>query len=218
MTEKEFKIIVTLVRGAYPSQRFIENEAVFNIWLAQLSDLNYNDVLNATKKHIQTQNYAPTIAQLRGGAAELMLTHGEDLEKSALEAWNLVRKAVSRSLYNAEAEFSKLPEVIRHTVGSPSNLREWAQQPNSTFESVTTSNFQRHYIAEVKREKERRSMNPDTRASFNVLNGGSDNGVNTIEGNEPPELIDDSVQYRPIPQHIQQMLDERKKRYAGTAQ
>ncbi len=84
-----------------------------------------------------------------------------ELDMTALEAWALVRKALSNSIYNSEQEFAKLPLNIQKAIGTPSNLREMAQLDIDRVETVEQSHFIRTYEARLKEEKENAKLPPD---------------------------------------------------------
>ena len=71
-----------------------------------------------------------------------------------MEAWSLVRRAISNSTYNAEQEFERLPEAVQRAVGSPANLREMAALDIERVETVEQSHFIRAYVAAIKRAAE----------------------------------------------------------------
>ena len=71
-----------------------------------------------------------------------------------MEAWSLVRRAISNSTYNAEQEFERLPEAVQRAVGSPANLREMAALDIERVETVEQSHFIRAYDAAIKRAAE----------------------------------------------------------------
>jgi hypothetical protein len=71
-----------------------------------------------------------------------------------MEAWGIVLKAIQNSNYRAQELFDAFPLVIKQIVGSPNQLREWAQMESSVVNSVIQSNFMRSYTAKSKAEKE----------------------------------------------------------------
>lgn len=64
MTREEFKNIVKAIRGAYINCP-ITSQSVFDEWYMLLSDMDYHTVSMNLKKHIQTNRFAPTVAELR---------------------------------------------------------------------------------------------------------------------------------------------------------
>jgi len=72
----------------------------------------------------------------------------------SLSGWDrvLVAGALRNSVYGADDEFRKLPPAVQRTVGSPSQLKEWALMDAETVQSVVASNFQRSFQVCQKRE------------------------------------------------------------------
>ena len=71
-----------------------------------------------------------------------------------LEAWNLIKRAVSNSLYNSKQEYDKLPSTLQRLIGSHNVLREWATLDSKQFDTVVQSNFMRSYKVRSEKEKE----------------------------------------------------------------
>ena len=69
-----------------------------------------------------------------------------------MEAWALVSNALRNGTYGAVEEFEKLPEIVQKAVGSPENLRNWAQTDVGSVENVIQSNFIKTYRAELNRK------------------------------------------------------------------
>lgn len=112
----------------------------------------------AVQKHMLTEKFPPTIADLRAKANEVVERPAEEM--SELEAWALVRKAIGNSNYHAEEEFARLPKVCRIAVGSPANLREWAMMDSDQVATVEQSHFIRNYRTAAKRMTEDRKLPP----------------------------------------------------------
>ncbi|MCE2604148.1 hypothetical protein, partial [Pseudomonas aeruginosa] len=70
----------------------------------------------------------------------LMVSQGERTE---IEAWDLVRKAIASGRGDFHEEWEKLPEDIREIV-SPGQLKEWSITDVSQ-QQVISSNFMRSY-------------------------------------------------------------------------
>lgn len=158
MERDEFKILVKAMKAVYAQSAFIPDQDAFNVWYALLKDLTYEQANLAVQKYMITEKFPPTIADIRKKAREVMQPDIEILTE--LEAWSLVRKAISNSGYHAEEEFARLPEACRIAVGSPANLREWAIMNTDEVETVEQSHFIRNYRTVQKRMKED-AMIPD---------------------------------------------------------
>ncbi len=152
MERDEFKILVKAMKAVYAQPTFIPDQDAFNVWYALLKDLTYEQANLAVQKYMITEKFPPAIADIRQKANEIVQPDVESLTE--LQAWSLVRKAMSNSGYHADEEFAKLPEACRIAVGSPANLREWALMDKDEVETVEQSHFIRNYRVAQKRMKE----------------------------------------------------------------
>ena len=121
MEREQFKVLVKAMKAVYAQPTFIPDQDAFNVWFALLGDLPYKQAELAVQKHMATEKFPPTIADIREKAEQI--TSVKETEMSELEAWAIVRKAIGRSNYYAEEEFEKLPEACKMAVGNPSNLQ-----------------------------------------------------------------------------------------------
>lgn len=149
MEREEFKILVKAMKAVYAQPTFIPDQDAFNVWYVFMQDLDYERVHLAIQKYIATEKFPPAISDILQKANEIAQPDVERLTE--LEAWDLVRKAISNSGYHAEDEFEKLPEACRIAVGSPANLREWARMEIKDVETVEQSHFIRNYRIAQKR-------------------------------------------------------------------
>jgi len=152
MERDEFKILVKAMKAVYAQPTFIPDQDAFQVWYALLQDLTYEQANLAVQKYMITEKFPPTIADIRQKANEIAQPDVESLTE--LQAWSLVRKAISNSGCHADEEFAKLPEACRIAVGSPANLREWALMDKDEVETVEQSHFIRNYRVAQKRMKE----------------------------------------------------------------
>lgn len=158
MERDEFKILVKSMKAVYAQPTFLPDQDAFNVWYALLKDLPYELASMAVQKHMLTEKFPPTIADLRAKASEMVERPAEEM--SELEAWALVRKAIGNSGYHSEEEFARLPEACRIAVGSPANLREWAMMDSDQVATVEQSHFIRNYRAATKRITEDKKLPP----------------------------------------------------------
>lgn len=166
MTIKETIKIMTVLKAAYPAyyrgQDDEELEAAVTLWHKMFADDPYTVVSAAVAAHIasDTKGYPPHIGAIRDKITKL--TQPEEL--SEMEAWAMVRKALSNSGYHAQQEFDKLPEVLQRVVGSPSMLHQWALMDNSDVETVVQSNFMRSYKVRAASAKEYLALPAEVKA------------------------------------------------------
>lgn len=156
MEREEFKTLVKAMKAVYAQPTFIPDQDAFQVWYELLKDLPYKQVHIAIQKHMLTERFPPTIADLRTKASEVVEKQLEEM--SELEAWSLVRKAIGNSGYHAEEEFQKLPEACKIAVGTPENLREWALMESEQVGTVEQSHFIRNYRTAVKRLSEEKKI------------------------------------------------------------
>lgn len=159
MTRDEFKILVKGMKAGFTSPSFIPDKDAFNVWYGLLNDLPYKVANAAIQSYMMTETKIPTPADIRRKAQMFMKTN----ELNELEAWALVSKALSNGYYGADEEFEKLPQLVQKAVGSPANIREWAQLDFKSL-SVIQSNFERVYSATVKRAEEYARLPEDVKA------------------------------------------------------
>ena len=161
MTRDEFKILVKGMKAVYAQPTFLPDKDAFDMWFALLGDLPYKVANIAIQKHMLTEKFPPTPAEIREKAAQMIET--PETEMSELEAWALVRKAIRNSGYHAKEEFDKLPEACREAVGNAANLEEWAKMDYEKVESVGQSHFIRNFRTAVLRIKEEQRLPEQTR-------------------------------------------------------
>lgn len=160
MTEREdFMKLVTVLRAAYSSEKFMPDKQSAFVWYEMLKDIDYPVLMQGCYKLIQSSPYPPTIADIRASCASLQTVE----RLTDLEAWALVRKALGNGTYGAEQEFAKLPPLVQKAVGSPANIREMAQADMDSVATVFQSQFLRAYRAETQRAADMAKLSPKIR-------------------------------------------------------
>lgn len=156
MTKKEMAEIIAVMQSNYPDDfRGMSDAAMngkINLWFMQFRDDDYKEVLTAVMAHIatDTNRFMPPVGVIKAKLTEIRMPD----ELTPQEAWGLVQKALRNGYYGAQEEFDKLPPVVQRLVGSPNQLREWAQMDTETVSSVVASNFQRSYKVRAAKERE----------------------------------------------------------------
>ena len=170
MTEKEVRQLLAMTQAVYPNYNPPSREAAVNAWLMCLSEYDNNVVMAAFKAYMttNTSGFAPAPGQL----IEILQTLTQPSELNELEAWSLVRKALSDSSYNSVERFQELPPIVQKAVGTPQQLKIWAC--DSEFnENVVSSNFIKTYRTEVKRATELNKMPENVRKLIEMVNTNS---------------------------------------------
>ena len=171
MNKEEVYKLIFVTKSVFPktyekfTERDFDNMALG--WFMALEDYSYQEISVALKAYIttNTSGFPPVPAQLISYTAQ----KNPMAEMTSAEAWDLVYKAICRSLYNAEEEFDKLPELCQKAVGSAASLRELAGMDTSTVLSVEGSHFKRNYETLVKRKKEYEKIPEKTRIMLEAL-------------------------------------------------
>lgn len=158
-TKDEFMQLVAVLRAAYSSEKFMPDKQSALVWYEMLKDIDYPVLMQGCYKLIQSSPYPPTIADIRASCASLQTVE----RLTDLEAWALVRKALSNGVYGAEQEFAKLPPLVQKAVGSPANIREMAQADLDSVATVFQSQFLRAYRAETQRAADMAKLSPKIR-------------------------------------------------------
>lgn len=152
MTRDETKRIIQILCATYPNYHPADLSSTVDAWHLMLEEYSYKEIAVALKAYItsDTSGFAPSVGQIIGKLK--LITAPEQLNE--MQAWAMVSKAIRNGTYGAETEFENLPEVVQKAVGTPANLRQWAQTDADSIENVIQSNFLRTYRNVLKREEE----------------------------------------------------------------
>lgn len=161
MTREETKAILSILQVAYPhfykGQTKDELTKALDLWSMMFLDEPARIVTEAVKALLTTLKFPPTIADVK----EKINLITQPAPMTEIEAWNTVYKAIS--YYNASENFERLPPILQKLVGSPGQLREWAQMEGDVVKSVIQSNFMRSYTARVKADNQIQQLPESTK-------------------------------------------------------
>lgn len=166
MTLKDTGTVMEILKTAYPTFYSGPNapdlKQATRLWAEMFRDDDVSIVAAAVKALIVTdeKGFPPHIGAVKGKIRQVTAPD----QMTEMEAWELVRKALSRSGYGAEEEYKKLPPMIQRLVGSHRQLKEWAMMDTDTVNSVIASNFQRSYRARAKSEANYMALPKDIRS------------------------------------------------------
>lgn len=166
--------LMSVLRGAYPQfYRDVDRQEALDtisLWADMFAEDDAATVAAAVKALIATDSkgYPPHIGAVKAKIRQITTPR----EMTEAEAWGLVLRAVSRGIYNAQDEFEKLPETVKHIVGSPNQIREWAMMDADTVGSVVASNFQRSYRARAAANREFAALPSDVKAIVGKIGTG----------------------------------------------
>ena len=170
MQREDVVKVLMMIQAAYPNYKPQDKTVAANTWYMMLKDYEKEVVEAALKIYIasDTSGFAPAIGQL----IDKINTVTAPPELNSMAAWGLVSTALRNGYYGAEQEFEKLPSTVKKAVGSPDNLRHWAQSDRKSIETVIQSNFMRTYETELKRQNEELKIPADVRHLINSISVG----------------------------------------------
>lgn len=157
MTKEEFSILAKAMNTLFPDMNLLRDRDAMDIWYAMIGDIDYKTASQALQAHVNTSPYPPKVVDFRKFA------NRSTGVMNAEEAWALVTKALRNGIYGAEEEFAKLPKDVQKAVGSPVNLREWAQLEKDDVQGVQKSHFVRAYRVEAERTERDNLLPPSLR-------------------------------------------------------
>lgn len=204
------------IQTFYPNYQVENKEFTINAWYSIIGDCDYKPMEKALRAYIttDTSGFAPSIGQLINKLHEVQSPQ----ELNEMEAWLLVSKALRNGTYGAIEEFNKLPPLVQKAVGSPDNLRNWAQTDSESIENVVQSNFMRTYRTVVNRAKEYRKMPKDIQALIESTNRSSYSAQIGSKNQQTIKLSleDNKSQNKPIkgvpmPKEIKERIEQMKK-------
>jgi len=186
MTYDDTLMVMGVLRAAYPNyykgMTRKEADGIVGLWSAMFADEPAELVAAAVKAHIatDTKGFPPHIGAIKDAIVKLQTPE----EMTELEAWSLVRRAVSGASMDdtsrifrdgvfsppsAIVNFEKLPPVLQRLVGDPKRLAEWNMVPNDELETVVQSNFMRSYRARAAHERELLALPADIRQTMQQI-------------------------------------------------
>ena len=150
MTFNEFKVLAKGMKAVYTSQNFLPDADSVKIWYELLKDLPYELANVAIQRHMATNKFPPTVAEIRAAAVESVY---KPVDWS--DGWEQFRKAVSRyGYYQQEAALNSLDDLTRRVV----KRLGWKQLCESENQMQDRANFRMIYEQEQQREEEKAAL------------------------------------------------------------
>lgn len=151
MNKKQFAIIATAIKAAYPNSKVMETEEEMEFWYKMLQDLESPVVENAVMEYMCTKKFPPTIAEIREMCIERMASP----LLTADEAWGTVCNALSNyGFYNPKAAFETMDEI---TLSIVKNLG-WSRLCQSENPVADRANFRMAYEEKAKHVQAKRML------------------------------------------------------------
>lgn len=216
MTKEQVGKLLITIQAYYPNYNPPDKKIAINAWYVMLAEYPEDLVLQALRACIatNTSGFAPDVGQIMSK----IQTISQPQELNEMEAWSLVSKALRNGYYGAIEEFNKLPPLVQKAVGSPDNLRNWAQTDSESIENVVQSNFMRTYRTVVNRAKEYQKMPKDIQALIESTNRSSYSAQIGAKNQQTIKLSleDNKSQNKPIkgvpmPKEIKERIEQMKR-------
>lgn len=157
MTQNETLEILAIIKVAYPNSfsklTKADIEALVKLWTIQFRDYDYQLVNGAINTIISTDlsDFMPTIARIKQVCGQLSCRN----QIGEIEAWQLIKQALSNSIYHAKEEYDKLPTICQKIVGSPSQLRQWGVLDTNEVDTIVHSNFLKTFRSLLESERQK---------------------------------------------------------------
>lgn len=152
MDKRETAQVLTILKVAFPTM-YKDFNGDFNdvilVWNEALKEYPLELVKLAVNHIITTSKFPPVISDV----VERIKKITEKPALTEVEAWGHIKKAITNSLYNSQAEWEKLPEEVRCAV-TPELLKDWAMLTYDEVDTVIQSNFMRSYKVKAKNRSE----------------------------------------------------------------
>ena len=165
MNKSETLKVMAYLQVAYPHafSKLTKDDikVLANMWEVQFKEFDYQVVMMAVNSYISsdTTGYYPVVGKIK----EIIYKLSNPNEMSEQEAWNIVKKAISKSSWYSKEEFEKLPSNLQKIVGSARQLHDWAMMDSHELDTVVASNFMRSYKMKATQEKEMKMLPSDVR-------------------------------------------------------
>ena len=164
MNFDEFKRLVKGMKAVYTSQSFLPDANSVKIWYELLKDMPYEIANVSIQKHMATNKFPPTVAEIRSGATEITSKH-----RDWSDGWECFRKAVGRfGYYRREEAFASMDEVTRRAV----KRLGWKELCMSENIMQDRANFRMVYEQEQNRAMERAMLPEGLRKQMDALQSG----------------------------------------------
>lgn len=172
MTREETSQALSVLKAAYPDlyKNITPKDAhsMLDVWSAVFMEEPLELVKYALLDLIKTHTgYPPRPGDVAKRTREIIAAYtGEPTDE---EYWQIYRKAVSNSIYDAAREFAALPPLLQRFAGSPSTLRDHARMDEKTLDTVVKGQFLKQLPALKERHRFSEALPPDLKQVMGKL-------------------------------------------------
>lgn len=162
MNKQEFSNLAAVMKAYYPQDWFIPDKVSMTAWFTALCDLDYDTAKKAVQIHVQTSPFAPSVADIRKRAVEIICPVQSDWS----DGWGQVRKAISRygmwDFDGAMASFDPYTAEAVKRIG-------WEDICTTENIETTRAQFRQVYELVSKRKKEQMCLSENLRQQIGEL-------------------------------------------------
>lgn len=165
MTFEQFKVLVKGMKAVYTSPNFLPDADSVKIWYELLKDIPYELANIAIQRHMSTNKFPPTVAEIREWAVK-SVTEPTDWASG----WEQVRKAISKyGMYRAQEAYNSMDEITQTVV----KRLGWKNICESENYMQDRANFRMAYEQEQARQKETAVLTAELNRQINRLQGSA---------------------------------------------
>ena len=166
MNKNEFNIFAKALKTYFPRDNLLPTPEAMELWYRSLADIPYKLAEVFLQKWVASENWSPSIAEIRHGCADM--TSKETPDWAA--GWAEVLKAIGRYGYMQEEEaLASMTDITRQTV----ERLGWKNICWSDNAVADRANFRQVYEQLVKRETERRQLPEALKETIAQIQSGS---------------------------------------------
>lgn len=150
MTRQEVIKIMSVIEKAYPKFNYVSGEdfEAIMLWQEMLSDVDYPLANAVVKQHISRNKFQPTIADIRGGVAEIT---APKTQLTSDQAWGEIIRAIKRHGIYQEAEALASMSPITARIAKNMNWKETCMSEN---QMADRAHFIKMFEAKQQRAKQ----------------------------------------------------------------
>ena len=162
MTKKEFAMFAMALKTYFPRDNLLPTEESMELWYRELQDIQFETATAMLRKWVDTQNWPPTIAEIRSMCSEII--HGKLPDWG--EAWKEVTRAISRYGYlQKEQAYASMSPITQRAV----DLIGWYDLNMSENPDIIRAQFRQVFEICVKREVEDRQLPPALKETIAMI-------------------------------------------------
>ena len=149
MTKGEFISLVAVIKNFYPRDNILPTNEALDCWYSAIGDIDYKDAKTAVMRHVQTNKFPPTVADIRQQTIKIS---GKDATFDWSDGWHKVKRAVS--LYGMYDEHGAMKFFDENTKNAVKRMG-WESICMSENEEVCRAQFRMVYeqVTRVAREE-----------------------------------------------------------------